>query len=45
MHDSLVIVVVLVAVVVSIIYGIYASGKRRKELAGWALSKGLALQP
>jgi len=41
MHDSLVIVVVLVAVVVLIIYGIYASGKRRKELAGWALSKNL----
>jgi hypothetical protein len=41
MHDSLFIVVVLVAVFVSIIYSIYASGKRRKELAGWALSKGL----
>ena len=45
MHDSLVIVVVLVAVVVSIIYGVYASGKRRKELAGWALSKGLLFSP
>jgi hypothetical protein len=45
MHDSLVIVVVLVAVVVLIIYSIYASGKRRKELAGWAMSKGLAFCP
>jgi hypothetical protein len=45
MHDSLVIVVVLVAVVVLIIYSICASGKRRKELAGWAMSKGLAFCP
>ena len=45
MHDSLVIVVVSVAVVVLIIYSIYASGKRRKELAGWAMSKGLLFSP
>ena len=45
MHDSLFIVAVLVAFVVSIIYSIYASGKRRKELAGWALSKGLLFSP
>ena len=45
MHNSLVIVLVLVAVVVSIIYSVYASGKRRKELAGWAMSKGLAFCP
>jgi len=45
MHDSLVIVLVLVAIVVSIIYSIYAPGKRRKELAGWALSKGILFSP
>ena len=45
MHNSLVIVLVLGAVVVSIIYSVYASGKRRKELAGWAMSKGLAFCP
>jgi hypothetical protein len=47
MHDSLVIMVVLVLVVavVLIIYSVYASAKRRKELAGWALSKGLLFSP
>ena len=45
MHDYLFIVVVSVAVVVLIIYSIYASGKRRKELAGWAMSKGLLFSP
>jgi hypothetical protein len=45
MHDSLVIVLVLIAIVVSIIYSIYATGKRRKELSGWALSKDLLFSP
>jgi hypothetical protein len=42
MQEHLVIVAVLAIAAVSIIFGIYASGKRRKELAEWALSKNLA---
>jgi hypothetical protein len=45
MHDYLVFVAILGFVVVSIIYGIYASGHRRKELAAWAMSKGLNFTP
>ncbi len=39
--DYLVIVLIAVAVIASIAYGIYASSKRGKELAAWALSKDL----
>jgi hypothetical protein len=39
--DWLIFLGVLALVVVPIIYSIYASGKRRKELSEWALSKGL----
>jgi hypothetical protein len=41
MHDYLVIVVILVVIAVLVIYRFFASYKRRKELADWALSKNL----
>jgi hypothetical protein len=42
MQEFLIIAAAIVFAAASIIFGIYAAGKRRKELAGWALSKGLA---
>jgi hypothetical protein len=41
MHDFLGIAIALVIVIISIIYCFYFSSKRRKELAEWAISKGL----
>jgi hypothetical protein len=41
MNDTLIIVAIAVVAIAFIIYGIYASGQRRKELSDWAMSKGL----
>jgi hypothetical protein len=43
--QSLIIAAAIVIAAASIIYGIYAAGKRQKELAGWAFSKGLSFDP
>ena len=41
MQENLFILFIIAFAAWLIIYGIYASGKRRKELAAWAMSKGL----
>ena len=41
MQEQLFIAAIIVFAVVSIIYSFYASDKRRKELAAWAMSKDL----
>jgi hypothetical protein len=45
MHDVWVIVVIAIVVAGGIIFGVYASAKRRKELGEWAMSKGLMFDP
>ncbi len=45
MPQFLVISIFVVIAVVAIIYNIYATGQRRKELSAWALSKGLFFSP
>jgi hypothetical protein len=45
MHGFLVIAVITIVAVGVLIYGVYASARRSKELAEWAMSKGLIFDP